>query len=58
MVQTSDESEFLLTVVDELDHEIASFRRNTKLKALFDDRSQQTETVPLDEVRRQLSLSD
>ncbi len=57
LVQTADGSEFVLTVVDEFDHEIARTRQNAKLMALLDERARQTQTIPLDEVKRQLGLN-
>lgn len=57
LVRTADGSEFVLTVVDEFDHEIARTRQNAKLMALLDERAKQTQTVPLDEVKRQLGLT-
>ncbi len=57
LVQTADGSEFVLTAVDEFDQEIARTRQNAKLMALLDERAKQTQTVPLDEVKRQLGLT-
>ena len=56
LVQTADGLEFVLTVVDEFDQEIARTRQNAKLMALLDERAKQTQTIPLDEVKRQLGL--
>ena len=41
MVRTADGSEFVLTVIDEFDEEIARTRRNAKLMALLDERTKQ-----------------
>jgi len=49
-------SEFLLTAVDDFDHEIAATRRNEKLMALLDARSKDPVRFSLDEVKRQLDL--
>ncbi len=57
LVQAADGSEFLLTAIDEFDREIARTRQNAKLMALLDERAKQAETVPLDEVKRQLGLT-
>lgn len=57
LVQTADGSEFVLTVVEEFDHEIARTRQNAKLMALLDERARQTQTIPLHEVKRQLGLN-
>jgi hypothetical protein len=58
LVQAADGSEFVLTAVDEFDREIATLRQNTELMKLLDERAEQTETIPLDEVKRQLGLSE
>lgn len=57
LVRTADGSEFLLTAIDEFDREIARTRQNAKLMALLDERANQSKTIPLDEVKRQLGLS-
>jgi acid stress-induced BolA-like protein IbaG/YrbA len=57
LVRASDGTEFMLTAVDDFDEEIARTRRSTKLMALLDERAKQTQTIPLDEVKRQLGLS-
>lgn len=56
IVRLSDGSEFLLVAVDEFDREVARTRNNPKLMALLEQRARQTQTVPLDEVKRQLGL--
>ncbi len=58
LVRTADGSEFLLSAVDEFDQEIARTRQNAKLMALLDERARQPKTIPLDEVKRQLGLTD
>ncbi|MCL4202271.1 MAG: hypothetical protein KJ000_07235 [Pirellulaceae bacterium] len=58
LVRTADGSEFLLSAVDEFDQEIARTRQNAKLMALLDERAKQSKTIPLDEVKRQLGLTD
>ncbi len=58
IVRMDDGSEFLLSAIDDFDHEIARTRRNEKLMALLDERAGQTQTIPLDEVKRQLGFSD
>jgi hypothetical protein len=57
LVRAADGTEFVLTAIDDFDHELACSRRNEKLMALLDERAKQTETVPLEEVKRQLGLS-
>ena len=56
IVRMDDGSEFLLSAVDDFDHEIVRTRRNEKLMALLDERAGQTRTIPLDEVKRQLGV--
>ena len=56
IVRLADGSEFLLVAVDDFDREIARGRANPRLMALLDERARQTETVPLEEVRRRLGL--
>jgi hypothetical protein len=58
LVRTADGSEFLVSAVDEFDQEIARTRQNAKLMALLDERAKQPKTIPLDEVKRQLGLTD
>ena len=58
VVRLSDSSEFMLSAVDDFDHEIARTRRNEKLMALLDERAGQTRTIPLEEVKRQLGFGD
>jgi hypothetical protein len=53
-----DGSEFMLSAIDDFDHEIARTRRNEKLMALLDERAGQTRTIPLDEVERQPGFGD
>jgi hypothetical protein len=57
LVRTADGAQYMVTAVDDFDEEIVRTRRNAKLMALLDDRASQTKTVPLDEVKRQLGLS-
>ena len=58
LVQTADGTEFVVSIVDDFDHDIARTRQNTKLMALLEERAKQTESVPLTEVRHLLGLSD
>ncbi len=51
-------SEFLLSAMDDFDHEISRTRRNEKLMALLDERAKQTQTIPQEEVKRQLGFGD
>ncbi len=56
VVRAPDGTEFMVSAIDEFDHEIARTRQNAKLMALLDERAKQTQTVPLEEVKRQLGL--
>jgi len=56
ILRLPDGSEFMLSAVDDFDHEIVRTRRNENLMALLDERAGQTHTIPLDEVKRQLGL--
>jgi hypothetical protein len=58
LVRAADGAEFMLSAVDDFDHEIARTRQNAKLMALLDARAKQTETVPLEEVKQQLGLGE
>lgn len=58
IVRLEDGSEFMLSAVDDFDHEIAQTRRNEKLMALLDERARQTQTISLEEVKRQLGFGD
>ncbi len=57
LVRTADGTQFMLTVIDDFDEELARTRRNVQFMALLDERAKQAGTVPLDEVKRQLGLS-
>jgi hypothetical protein len=58
VVLMDDGSEFLLSAIDDFDHEIAQTRRNEKLMTLLDERAVQTQTIPLEEVKRRLGFDD
>jgi hypothetical protein len=47
-----------VTAVDDFDRELARTRQNAQLMALLEERAKQTRTIPLDEVKRQLGLSE
>ena len=57
LVRASDGTEFVLSAVDDFQYEIARTRQNDKLMVLLDERARGNETVPLDEVKRQLGLN-
>jgi hypothetical protein len=58
IVRLADGSEFLLVAIDDFDQEIARTRNNPRLMALLAARAKQAATVPLDEVKRRLGLSE
>ncbi len=58
VVRMDDGSEFLLSAIDDFDHEIAQTRRNEKLMSLLDERAGQTQTIPIEEVKRRLGFGD
>jgi hypothetical protein len=57
IIRCADGSEFMLVALDVFDLEIARTRQNAKLMALLDERARQAETIPLEEVKRELGLS-
>lgn len=58
ILRLADGSEFMLSSIDDFDHEIVKTRRNEKLMTLLDERAGQTQTIPLDEVKQRLGLGD
>jgi hypothetical protein len=58
VVRLADGREFLLSAVDDFDIEIAQTRQNEKLMALLEERARQTQTLPLDEVKRRLGIAE
>ena len=56
LVRLADGSEFLLVAIDDFDQEITRTRKNPRVMALLEARAQQTQTIPLDEVKRRLGL--
>jgi hypothetical protein len=58
LLRSADGTEFMVTAVEDFDHELARTRQNAKLMALLDERAKQSRTIPLDEVKRQLGLSE
>ena len=54
----ADSRAFLLVAVEDFDEEMARTRQTAKCMALLDERAQQTQTVPLEEVKRQLGLEE
>jgi hypothetical protein len=58
LVRAADGTEYMVTVVDDFDQEVARTRHNAKLMALLDERAKQEQTVPLADVKRELGLSE
>ncbi|NJL19710.1 MAG: hypothetical protein HC895_01015 [Leptolyngbyaceae cyanobacterium SM1_3_5] len=58
IVKLADGSELVISAVDNFDIEVARTCQNEKLMTLLDDRAKQTQTIPMDEVKRRLGLSD
>jgi hypothetical protein len=56
LVRAADGEQFMLTAIDDFDEEIVRTRRNERLMALLDQRARQQQTVPLEQVKRQLGL--
>lgn len=56
ILQLTDGRQFILSAIDDFEIEIIQTRRNEKLMAFLDQRAKQTQTVPLDEVKRQLGI--
>jgi hypothetical protein len=56
IVRGPDGSEYLLSAVDDFDHELAATRRNQKLMELLDRRGKQDKVIPQAQVRRMLGL--
>ena len=53
----ADGTQFLLSAVDDFDHEIARTRQNQELMALLDERAKRSEIVTLDAVKQQLGTN-
>ena len=58
IVRAPDGSEFMVSVIDEFDREIAATRRNEKLMAFLDERAKSKTWIRLEHVERKLGLSD
>ena len=57
IVKTPEGREFLVAEVDDFDREIQLIRENQKLLAFLDERSQETTTYTLAQVRQHLELN-
>jgi hypothetical protein len=58
LVQAADGTEFIVSLVDDFDLEVARTRQNHAIMLLLDKRSQSQGKVSLDDVKRQLKLAD
>ena len=58
IVRAPDGSEFMVSVIDDFDREIAATRRNEKLMAFLDKRAKSKTWIPLEAAERKLGLSD
>lgn len=56
VVRAADGAEFMLTAIDDFDHEIARTRHNSKLMELLEERAKRSQTIPLNDVKKQLGL--
>lgn len=56
ILQLADGRQFILSAINDFDIEIAQTRRNEKLMSFLDERAKQTQTIPLNEVKRKLSI--
>lgn len=57
ILKTEDGRQFVLAEIDDFDKEIELTRQNEELMRFLDERSQETTTFSLREVRKQLNLS-
>jgi len=57
ILRSADGREFMITVIDDSDEEVARMRHNAKLMAFLDERSRQTVTIPLNDVKKELGLT-
>jgi hypothetical protein len=58
ILRTEDGREFLLAEIDSFDREIELTRKNEEFMRLLDERGKEKATIPLEEVRRELGLTD
>lgn len=57
IVRSPDGQEFILAEVNDFDREIELTRQNKELMALLDRRAKETQSVPLNEVKKRLGLA-
>jgi hypothetical protein len=58
LVQAADGAEFIVSLVDDFDVEVARTRQNQAIMSLLDERAQSQKRMSLDEVKRELNLSE
>lgn len=58
LVQAADGTEFVVSLIDDFDVEIARTRQNQAIMSLLDKRAQSEKRLSLDEVKRQVNLAD
>ncbi len=58
IIKLTNGNEFILSVIDDFDLEIAKTRQNEKLMNLLDERAKQTKTISLSEVEAKLGFKD
>jgi hypothetical protein len=57
IIQLADGRQFILSAIDDFEIELTRTRQNQELMTLLDQRAKQTQTISLEEVKRQLELS-
>jgi predicted NodU family carbamoyl transferase len=60
VLRAPDGQEFILSAIDDFEHEIALQRQNQKLMAFLDERfrqARQEKGIPLEDVKRQLRMN-
>jgi hypothetical protein len=58
LVQAADGAEFIVSLVDDLDIEVARTRQNQAIMSLLDKRAQSQKRMSLDDVKRQVNLAE
>jgi hypothetical protein len=58
ILRSPDGSEFILAEIDDFNREIELTRGNKRLMALLNQRGRQSKTIPLQEAKFQLGLSE
>jgi hypothetical protein len=56
ILQSPDGVEYILAEIDDFDREIELTRQNEELMKFLEQRAQQTKTIPLADVKRQLGI--